>query len=296
MRRPVRRQRAQGLREGMRGHDHEHHVGGADRGGKVGRGAQAVGQGDPGQVAVVLVLAIDRGDRVGITAPQRSCCGRGARSTQPARCPRSPRPAPPRTGARVIGSGVAGSLGIGQSAAGGLLRGALAQAFGVQRLEVDRLQEERREAAGLDQVADGLARIRDTARSGNACRAWRRAWLRRSRPGRTRRPAALPPRRSILSSSTVQVRVMPSTTSNALSLRRWTRWLRFICSCGWACSLNTCGRLGRLERHVLDVDLLDAELRAGGLCGGGGAVEGLVGHRITPAKRRKKRVIIARGS
>src|SRR5690606_22353694 len=41
-----------------------------------------------------------------------------------------------------------------------LLGGALAQAFGVQRFEVDRLQQERREAAGLDQVADQLARVR----------------------------------------------------------------------------------------------------------------------------------------
>src|SRR5690606_20150963 len=36
----------------------------------------------------------------------------------------------------------------------------------------------------------------------------------------------------------------PSTTSNAVSARRCTFWLRFICSCGWTCSLNTCGAPG----------------------------------------------------
>ena len=36
----------------------------------------------------------------------------------------------------------------------------MAQAFGVQAFEVDRLQQERREAAGRDQVADGLAGVR----------------------------------------------------------------------------------------------------------------------------------------
>src|SRR5690606_3660051 len=40
-----------------------------------------------------------------------------------------------------------------------LALGALAQALGVQRVEVDRLQVERREAAGLDQVADELPRV-----------------------------------------------------------------------------------------------------------------------------------------
>ena len=45
-------------------------------------------------------------------------------------------------------------------------------------------------------------------------------------------------------------------------------------SCGWPCSLNTCGRVRRLEGHVLDVDLLDGEL--GRLRGGGGAI-GAVG-------------------
>src|SRR5687768_17085477 len=58
-------------------------------------------------------------------------------------------------------SGVASGFGAGQAGAiGGLLGGALAQAFGVQGFEVDRLQEEWRETAGLDQVADQLARVR----------------------------------------------------------------------------------------------------------------------------------------
>ena len=83
---------------------------------------------------------------------------------------------------------------------------------------------------------------------------------------------------------------MPSTTSNTLSPRRCTRWFRFICSCGWPCSLNDLRRLRRFEGHILDVDLLDAELRAGGLGGRVAAVEGLVGHRGgTPAGMRKRR-------
>src|SRR3546814_15504625 len=61
-------------------------------------------------------------------------------------------------------SGVAGRLAAGEAAiaigALGLLLGALAQALGVQGLEVDRLHQERRDAAGLDQVADGLPHVR----------------------------------------------------------------------------------------------------------------------------------------
>src|SRR3546814_11791324 len=61
-------------------------------------------------------------------------------------------------------SGVAGRLAAGEAAiaigALGLLLGALVQALGVQGLEVDRLPQERREAAGLDQVADGLPHVR----------------------------------------------------------------------------------------------------------------------------------------
>src|SRR4249919_4251453 len=61
----------------------------------------------------------------------------------------------------VPGSGVAGGLGAGQvGTVGRLLGGALAQAFGVEGFEIDWLQEERREAAGLDQVADQLTRVR----------------------------------------------------------------------------------------------------------------------------------------
>src|SRR5690606_7560065 len=45
-------------------------------------------------------------------------------------------------------------------------------------------------------------------------------------------------------SPAVQVRVPPSTTSNAFSPRRVTRWLRFMLIWGGPCSLKTCGALG----------------------------------------------------
>ena len=51
-------------------------------------------------------------------------------------------------------------LGVSQRRCVALLL-ALAQGFCVQAFEVDRLQEERREAAGLDQVADQLAHVRE---------------------------------------------------------------------------------------------------------------------------------------
>ena len=97
---------------------------------------------------------------------------------------------PPRTATEraavasvaMRGSGVAGSLGAAAERAAGLLRGSLTQVFGVQALEVQRLQQERRETAGLDQVADGLART-DTARPGTACRALRPASADRNRRG-----------------------------------------------------------------------------------------------------------------
>src|SRR5690554_7645329 len=76
--------------------------------------------------------------------------------------PQEPAPSTATLGRFDMPSGVAG--GPAAAAVGGrlliLLLGALAQALGVQRIEVDRLQQERREAAGLDQVAEHLPRVR----------------------------------------------------------------------------------------------------------------------------------------
>src|SRR5690606_10358529 len=76
--------------------------------------------------------------------------------------PQEPAPSTATRGRFDMPSGVAD--GLAAAAVGGrlllLLLGALAQALGVERIEVDRLQQERREAAGLDQVAQGLAGIR----------------------------------------------------------------------------------------------------------------------------------------
>src|SRR5690554_5357545 len=74
--------------------------------------------------------------------------------------PQEPAPSTATLGRFDMRSGVARRLAADRRLLLLLLLGALAQALGVQRLEVDRLQQERREAAGLDQVADQLARIR----------------------------------------------------------------------------------------------------------------------------------------
>ncbi|MNE96982.1 hypothetical protein D3C80_1952670 [compost metagenome] len=72
-----------------------------------------------------------------------------------------------------------------------------------------------------------------------------------SKPARPNTPACFTSATYMVLSPALQVKVMPSTTSKALSLRRWTLWLRFICSCGWACSLNTAGAPGTSKETSL---------------------------------------------
>src|SRR5690606_15948003 len=120
--RAQRRERAQGLGEGVRGHHHQQQVGTAHRGGQVGGGAQAVRQRDAGQVARILVALVDRRDDRRVTPPQRG--GEAVTGDQ-----RRKRGAPgtgtedrDRDGRGRHGSGVAGGLAVGQVAARGGLR------------------------------------------------------------------------------------------------------------------------------------------------------------------------------
>jgi len=72
-----------------------------------------------------------------------------------------------------------------------------------------------------------------------------------SKPARPNTPACFTSARYSGLSSAVQVRVMPSTTSNAASFRRVTCWLRFICSCGCVSWLKTAGAFGTSKETSL---------------------------------------------
>ena len=68
---PVRRQRAQGLGEGVAGRHHQHEVGAGDGGGDVGAGLQRFRQGDARQVTRVFMRARDGLDLGGVAPPDR---------------------------------------------------------------------------------------------------------------------------------------------------------------------------------------------------------------------------------
>src|SRR5690606_3810213 len=176
-------------------------------------------------------------------------------------------------------SGVAGRLAAGQVAAG-LLRLALAQAFGIQRVEVDRLQQERGEAAGLDQFADQLARV--GIQHVRALGAEQRVEHVGFEAGQAEHAR-------LLHLDHVH-RIAVAFAGGAGQGHAQHHFVGVLAQALDALVevhvdlrlgllVEHQRRLGRLERDVLDVDLLDAELRAGGLLRGlGAAIEGLVGH------------------
>src|SRR5688500_7009052 len=87
----------------------------------------------------------------------------------------------------------------------------------------------------------------------------------------------------------LQVRVMPSTTSKTSSLRRCTRWLRFICSSGWPGSMNTCGAFGASKETSLTQIFSSEKVAAAGA----GAAPLRVSSDIsgTPDQKRKRESI-----